>query len=123
MEREQFENIADRAFNNLPDKFKKVIENVGVIVEDYPDDEIVKRLKLTSRYQLLGLYQGVSMRGRGPFYGITPVAPDKISLYQKNIEAVCRNEQEIVEKIAEVLIHEIGHYFGMTEQEIREAGF
>ncbi|MDI6766758.1 MAG: metallopeptidase family protein [Bacteroidota bacterium] len=123
MEKEEFEKIVERAFEKLPDNFKEAIENVGIVVEDYPTDDIVIQMKLPSRYHLLGLYQGVPLKGRGSWYGMTPVAPDKISLYQKNIEGVCRSDNEIEKKIVEVLIHEIGHYFGMSEKEIRDAGY
>lgn len=123
MDRSTFEEIVDQAFDKLPDNFKQAIENVAIVVEDYPSDEIIRTMKIQSRYNLLGLYQGVPLKGRGPWYGMTAITPDKISLYQKNIEAVCHNISEIEQKIVEVLIHEIGHYFGMSEKEIREAGY
>ncbi len=123
MSREEFEKIVEEAFELLPQKFKSAIENVGILVEDYPDDELTRKVGLSSRRHLLGLYQGVPLQKRGSWYGMSPTLPDKISLYQKNIEQSCRSDQEIKEKIAEVLVHEIGHYFGMTEEEIRAAGF
>ena len=123
MEREPFEQIVEQVFELLPDKFKEAIENVGVIVEDFPDDDLVRQLKLPSKHHLLGLYQGIPLTRRGTWYGNTPVPPDKISLYQNNIEARCRTSDEVREKIREVLLHEIGHYFGMSEAEIRAAGY
>jgi predicted Zn-dependent protease with MMP-like domain len=123
MEREEFERIVERAFELLPKNFKEAVENVGILVEDFPSDEIVKKMNLTSRRSLLGLYQGVPLNQRGSWYGMSAVIPDKISLYQKNIEAVCRTDEHIEQKIAEVLIHELGHYFGMDENEIRSAGY
>ncbi len=123
MSREEFEQITEHAFESLPQRFREAIENVGVVIEDYPEDDIVRKMKLHSKYQLLGLYQGIPLPHRGSWYGMTPIIPDKISLYQKNIEALCRTESEIVAKIHEVLIHEIGHYFGMNDEEIRAAGF
>jgi len=123
MERSEFEKIVEKAFEKLPDKFKSAVENVGIVVEDYPAEELVQKLRLPSKHHLLGLYQGIPLTGRGSWYGMTPVTPDKISLYQQNIEAVCRREEEIEKKVYEVLIHEIGHYFGMSEEEIRSAGY
>ena len=123
MEREAFEKIAEQAFEGLPEQFREAIENVGVVIEEYPDEELVHKMRLRSKHHLLGLYQGVPLPLRGTWYGMTPIAPDKISLYQKNIEAVCGTEREIIDKIHEVLIHEVGHYFGMSEEEIRAAGF
>jgi predicted Zn-dependent protease with MMP-like domain len=123
MEREEFERIVERAFDRLPQNFKEAVENVGILVEDLPSDDVVRKMRLTSRRTLLGLYQGVPLNQRGSWYGMTGVVPDKISLYQKNIEAVCRTDEQIEQKIVEVLIHELGHYFGMDEKEIRNAGY
>ena len=123
MEREEFERIVERAFDRLPQNFKEAVENVGILVEDLPSDDVVRKMRLTSRRTLLGLYQGVPLNQRGSWYGMTGVVPDKISLYQKNIEAVCRTDEQIEQKIVEVLIHELGHYFGLDEKEIRKAGY
>lgn len=123
MDRAAFEKIVEQAFERLPEKFKQAIDNVGVVVEDYPDEEVVRSMRLRSKRDLLGLYQGVPLSGRGTWYGMTPVSPDKISLYQKNIEAVCQTEEEVEGCIVDTLIHEIGHYFGMSEDEIRKAGY
>src|SRR5713101_8112811 len=112
MERTAFESIVEQTFDRLPARFKEVIENVGVVVEDYPADELVRNLGLRSRNELLGLYQGVPLTKRGSWYGMNPVVPDKISLYQKNIESHCTTDDQIIDKIYEVLVHEIGHYFG-----------
>jgi predicted Zn-dependent protease with MMP-like domain len=123
MRREEFERIVAQAFEHLPEKFKSAVDNVGVVVEDYPDEELVSKMNLISNRHLLGLYQGIPLTRRGTWYGMTPVVPDKITLYQKNIEAACSTETNLVRKIQEVLIHEIGHYFGMSEEEIRTAGY
>ena len=123
MERDAFEKIVEQTFEKLPEVFKKAIDNVGIVVEDYPDDELVKRMQLPSKSNLLGLYHGIPLTGRSTWYGMTPVSPDKISIYQRNIESRCRTDKEIEQAIYEVLIHEIGHYFGMGEKEIRDAGY
>lgn len=123
MTKEEFETVVSDVYEHLPPKFKEAIENVGIVVEEYPSEEIVQTMNLRSRYDLLGLYQGIPLPKRGTWYGMTPSVPDRISIYQKNIERVCRTEEEIRNKIYEVVIHEIGHYFGMTEDELRAAGF
>jgi predicted Zn-dependent protease with MMP-like domain len=114
MDRTRFEDIAEEAFNHLPALFKKKIENVEIVVEDVP-------LSSGQHSLLLGLYHGVPLTKRGTWYGMSPVLPDRISLYQKNIESVCSTDEEIRGKIYEVLCHEIGHYFGMDESQIRNA--
>jgi predicted Zn-dependent protease with MMP-like domain len=83
----------------------------------------VQQLRLRSKHDLLGLYRGIPLPQRGTWYGATPVLPDRISLYRKNIEAGVRSDEELAARIREVLIHEIGHYFGMSEKEIRQAGY
>lgn len=120
MNRERFEEIVQKAFDSLPDQFRNNIENVHIVVEDYPPEEVVQRERY-GKYSLLGLYQGIPLTRRGTWYGASPTMPDKISLYQKNIEASCDKDEEMQRKIVEVLFHEIGHYFGMNEAQIRNA--
>ena len=123
MEQETFDSIVEKVFERLPDKFREAIENVGVFTEDYPTEDLVLKLHLPSKHHLLGLYQGIPLPQRGSWYGMTPIVPDKISLYKRNIESRCHTDEEIADLIYEVLIHEIGHYFGMSEEEIRAAGY
>lgn len=120
MTRERFEEIAQNAYDALPDDFHDTIDNVYIVVEDYPSDETQKKMK-AGRDSLLGLYEGVPLTQRGTWYGSTAVLPDKITLYQKNIEAVCSDEEEMELRIMEVLFHELGHYFGMDEAQVRKA--
>ena len=123
MDNNLFQQAADTAWEKLPEKFKSMISNTIIVIEDYPDEEIVRNMHLRSKHQLLGLYQGVPLNHRLTSYGMYAVTPDKISLYQKNIESVCRTDSEIEQKVLEVMVHEIGHHFGMTEQELHDAGF
>lgn len=120
MTREQFEHIAQTAFDALPHDFTERVENVAIVVEDYPSDEVLEQVH-GDRHSLLGLYQGIPLTKRGQWYGMTATMPDKISLYQKNIEAVCKDEAEMELRITEVLFHELGHYFGMDEAQVRKA--
>jgi predicted Zn-dependent protease with MMP-like domain len=120
MTRQRFEEIAQHAFDSLPEAFKGKVDNVQIVVEDYPSTDALSRAHAT-RSSLLGLYQGVPLPHRGTSYGMYPVGPDKITLYQNNIEAVSTSEKEIEHRIVEVLFHELGHYFGMNEQEVRQA--
>jgi predicted Zn-dependent protease with MMP-like domain len=118
MTREEFEDIAQEAFDSLPPQFRERVDNVRIVVEDYPSDELQKSLR-TDRYSLLGLYHGVPLGHRGTWYGGVPTVPDTIFLFQKNIEAESGGEGKIRKRIAEVLYHELGHYFGMNEKEVR----
>ncbi len=123
MDRVEFEKIVDECLESLPDFFKNNIDNVQISVEDYPNEEQLKKVNVFSKYSLLGLYEGIPLKSRGTSYGMYPVLPDKITLFQKNIEATSKNVETIKHRIREVLMHEIGHYFGMTEDEIRNAGY
>ncbi len=123
MELEEFERIAEEAYAALPEPFKTRIENVRIVVEDYPREDQLSKVGAASRYQLLGLYQGVPLNHRLTGYGMYPTVPDTITLFKRNIESAAGNDSRIRERIREVLIHEIAHYFGMTEEEIRKAGY
>lgn len=123
MERGEFERLAQEIFETLPATFKERIENLRIVVEDLPDEESVARIGVSSRYHLLGLYQGVPLNYRNTGYGTYPIIPDTITLFKRNIESVAGEGLLLREKIREVLMHEIAHYFGMTEEEIRKAGY
>ena len=106
------------ALKRLPPFLKEKIENVEVVIEDRASREIVQEMELRSPYELLGLYQGVPYQRRGFYYG--NVLPDKITLYQIPIESVCRTREEVEMKVREVVIHEVGHYFGFDDERLRE---
>lgn len=118
---EEFHSLMDEAIESIPSSFKEKIENLAFIVEQYPTESDLGRLGLSNKYTLLGLYSGIPFTHRSTWYA--GVTPDRIILFQKNIESHCRNITELKEKIREVVIHEIAHYFGMNEDEIRRAGY
>ena len=123
MEPAEFERIAEQVYEALPNAFKSKIENVRIVVEDLPGQELLRKVGVRSPYNLLGLYQGIPLQYRNTGYGTYPVVPDTITLFKRNIESVAGQGTLLREKIREVLIHEIAHYFGMTEEEIRQAGY
>jgi predicted Zn-dependent protease with MMP-like domain len=118
MEREKFEALVARAIDNLPPEFQRKLENVDIVVEEWPTLGQLGRAKHIHPTQLLGLYQGVPQTKRGRGYGL--VLPDKISIFQKPIEAQCRFDDEIEAKIGEVVRHEIAHHFGLDERTLRK---
>ncbi len=117
MDREKFETLVVEAIDNLPLEFRNKLENVDVIVEDWPTSGQLKKVKLGHRSQLLGLYEGVPQTKRGRGYGLVP--PDKISIFRKPIEGQCHSNEEIGVKITEVVCHEIAHHFGIDERTLR----
>jgi len=119
MQRIEFEKLVVDALDDLPEEFQQKLENIEVVVEDEPSQDILRQMNITPPNILLGLYQGVPLNKRGR--GYANVLPDKISLYQWPIESVCRDENELKERVREVVMHEIGHYFGLSEEQIRKA--
>jgi predicted Zn-dependent protease with MMP-like domain len=118
MERDKFEALVARAIDNLPPEFQRKLENVDIVVEDWPTPRQLRQIRQSHPTQLLGLYQGVPQTRRGQGYGL--VLPDKISIFQKPIEAQCRSGDEIEAKIKEVVRHEIAHHFGLDDKTLRK---
>ena len=118
MTKEEFEKLIQKAIESFPLKIKKLLDNVVVVVEDLPDDEITKKLNLPNKYALFGLYQGIPKTKRGVRYG--NVLPDKITLFQKPIEKIAQEPKKIEEIVKKTLWHEIAHHFGFDEREVRK---
>jgi predicted Zn-dependent protease with MMP-like domain len=118
MDRQDFEEIVEQEFEAVPELFRHHLENVRIVVEDQPPHQRARDSQI-----LLGLYQGIPLNKRGNDYGVYPVIPDTITLYQANIERITNSGEEIRQQIRQTLIHEIGHYYGMSEADIRSAGF
>jgi predicted Zn-dependent protease with MMP-like domain len=116
MDRIRFTQLVEEALSRLPKFFRNKIENVSIMVEDYPGQEMQEDYKGL----LLGLFHGTPKTQQSVF---ATHLPAQIFLYQKNIEKVCRTEQEVLEQIDKTLKHEIGHYFGLSEKELRRKGY
>jgi len=115
--REEFEDLVSKALDELPKRFRDRLENIVLVVEDFPPREIMRELGLKSPLGLLGLYHGVPLKHRGTRYG--NVLPDRIVIYQRPIEARVRTREELIIRIRRTVMHEIGHFFGLAESELR----
>jgi len=115
MTREEFNKLVGEALDSLPAEFRRRIENVAVLVEDRPAKPLPSEPGKPQRL-LLGLFHGIPRTNKSVFQ--LPTGPDYIVLYQKNIEAVCSNDTQVREQIRRTVIHEFGHYFGMTEEQL-----
>jgi len=115
---QEFEEAVVVALKRLPKFIKEKMENVDVVVERQASREILREMGLHSPFELLGLYQGVPYDRRGFYYG--NVLPDKITLFQIPIESISQTKEEVNEKVREVIIHEVGHYFGLDDDRLRE---
>jgi predicted Zn-dependent protease with MMP-like domain len=118
MTREQFTDLVDEALQRIPRRFRAAMKNVAVIVEDEPTLQILQEMEIEPPDSLFGLYQGTPLPERGWAYG--NALPDRISIYQRPIVEACDDEEEIRDCVAETVIHEFGHYFGMDEDQIEE---
>ncbi|MCD6218908.1 metallopeptidase family protein [Candidatus Calescamantes bacterium] len=119
MEKEKFEKLVKEAWNSLPSLFRKNVENLVILVEEDYDEE-ARELKKKKGGEILGYYRGVPLKHRGHYYG--GVCPDTVVIFKRPIESIARSEEEIKKKIREVLFHEIGHYFGFKEEDLRKMG-
>jgi predicted Zn-dependent protease with MMP-like domain len=118
MERERFEQLVIKAIESLPDEFLELMDNVDVVVEDYPTAEQLANEDIEDETLLLGLYEGIPQTRRGSYYGM--VMPDKITIFQKAIESVASSDDEIEQQIGKTVRHEIAHHFGSSEETLRE---
>jgi len=117
MKREQFVKEVEKALDSLPREFRSRIRNVAVLVEDLPPNQPSPHSEQQGRL-ILGVFHGVPTTKKSIFD--LPTGPDYIVLYQKNIEAVCSSESEVREQIRLTVIHELGHYFGMDENQLKD---
>ncbi len=118
--RRQFLRLVQQAYAELPDKVTRVLENLEVVVERWPDRELMVDLELEDRHELLGLYVGVPLPDRG---SELPQLPDLIYLFQRPIELRCSTPEEVVEEVRVTLLHEVGHYFGLDEEDLERQGY
>ena len=118
MTRQRFEKLVEEALREIPRRFRDAMANVAVVVEDDPSPDVLEDLGIEPPDTLFGLYQGTPLPERAWAFGNT--LPDRISIYQKPIEEECETDDEIRDAIAETVIHEFGHYFGLSEEEIEE---
>ena len=118
MERGQFEQLVAEALASIPKRFRKAMQNIAIVVEDEPSAEVLREMEIGPGDTLLGLYQGTPLTERHWGYG--NALPDRVLIFQGPHERESEDEDDLVVAIAETLIHEIGHYFGLSEEEIEE---
>ena len=118
MERKDFEKLVIKALENLPEIFKRSLDNVDVVIEDEPTSYQAGMVDAAHRRMVLGLYQGVPLAKRSHLM----VMPDKISIFKKNIERVCRADEDIVRLVTHTVQHELAHHFGISDKRLRDLG-
>ncbi|MBT9165787.1 MAG: hypothetical protein DDT25_00442 [Chloroflexi bacterium] len=120
MERERFEELVAAALDGLPPPFAERLENIAVMVQDWPTPDQLTATRVRHRENLLGLYEGIPLSNRGGSYNM--VLPDRITIFQRPIEMHCRSDARIIRKIQDTVRHEIAHYFGISDARLNELG-
>ena len=118
MTRARFERLVAEAVTLIPKRFRREMKNLALVVEDEPSEELLDDMEIEPPDSLYGLYQGTPLPERSWAFG--NALPDRITIFQRPIEEDCEDEDEVRAMIGETLIHEVGHYFGMSEEEIEE---
>ena len=116
--RAEFETLVERALRKLPKRFRQKIANVAVVLEEWADAETLEEMGIEPPDTLYGLYRGVDLTRRDASYG--NVLPDTITIYQGPIEEDCADEAEMAALVRDVVIHEVGHYFGLDDARLEE---
>lgn len=116
----EFEQLADVAFATLPDRFRSLCEGLVIRVEDFPDDETLDEMGCESEFELLGLFSGRGLT-EGEHLSQTGDRPNMIWLYRRPIlDYWAQSEDTIAEIVTHVLVHEIGHHFGLSDEDMEE---
>jgi predicted Zn-dependent protease with MMP-like domain len=117
LSRADFERAVGEALDSLPERFARLIENVAVVVEEEPADDDYESTEDAGDpdSEILGIYRGVALTERGQD---APLLPDEIAVFRGPINRFVRSRHEAVEEIRATVIHELGHYFGVDEEEL-----
>ena len=118
MENANFEKLVVLAVASLPLEFRELLDNVDIVIEDWPSPSQVKHMRLRSKWDLLGLYEGVPQTSRNQGYNL--VLPDKITIFKRPIEARCGSLSSLKREIARTVRHEIAHHFGIGDERLRQ---
>jgi predicted Zn-dependent protease with MMP-like domain len=119
--RRRFERLVDEALREIPEPFRSRLENVAIVVEDWPRRDQLSSLDMDENMTLLGLYEGIPLTARGDSYNL--VAPDKITLFRRPIMDICRSPAEIRAQVRTTVLHEVAHYYGIDDEELDRMGY
>lgn len=116
---DHFRELVEEAIDTIPAKFARKVRNLAIVIEELPSADLLEEMEIEDPRDLLGLYQGTPLTERGWVHANQ--LPDRITLFQRSIEDVADgDEDQIVSEIGETLIHELGHYFGLDEEQIMD---
>lgn len=119
--RRRFEALVSRALDGIPDFVAEHMNNIDVVIEDWPTRQQYEDLGLESDEWLFGLYEGTPLLERG--ITADPLFPDKITIFKGPLEEACETEEQIAEEVRRTVVHEIAHHFGIDEDRLRDLGY
>ena len=119
----EFARLVEEALKELPAQFQEFLEEVPVQIEWAPSPRLLKQLDMEEDELLMGLYQGSSLMNRSEAEGRGTPMPNHILIFQEDHELVCDSEQELVGEVRKTVLHEIGHHFGMSEEDLDQLGY
>lgn len=121
LSRRKFEVLVLKALESIPDLIRERMQNVDLVIEDWPTDEQLVALGMEPDELLFGLYEGTPLIERG--ITVDPLLPDKITIFQGPLEDACETDREIEEEIRKTVVHEVAHHFGIDEERLEELGY
>lgn len=111
----------DAALREIPPAFAEFMQRLVIDIEQSPDEAVLAGLDINDPTELLGLYQGTPLTDRSVEQ--VPAMPDRVIIYQRNIEAACNSHEELIAEIRATVLHEVGHHFGLDEDELESLGY
>ena len=111
----EFQRVVEEALDSLPERFAAMVQNVAISIEEEPNDDDFDLVE-DDEYELLGIYRGVPLTERT--YGNDPLLPDEIAIFRGPINRIAETRDEAIEEVRETVIHELGHYFGLEDDEL-----
>jgi predicted Zn-dependent protease with MMP-like domain len=117
IEPEAFEALVQQAIDGVPSEYRRLLKNVAIVVEETPSQDVLDDLGLESEDELLGLYSGISLE-QDSFFSTGGQLPARISIYRRPILRLCRSAEEVVQEVRDTVVHEIGHHFGLDDDEM-----
>ena len=117
IEPEAFEALVQQAIDGVPSEYRRLLKNVAIVVEETPSQDVIDDLGLESEDELLGLYSGISLE-QDSFFSAGGQLPARISIYRRPILRLCRSAEEVVQEVRDTVVHEIGHHFGLDDDEM-----
>ncbi|MBI4200981.1 MAG: metallopeptidase family protein [Chloroflexi bacterium] len=118
--RQQFERLVFKALEDLPPSIRQRMDNVDVVLRDWPSRADLDQAGLSEPHELFGLYQGVPITERSQY---DMALPDKITIFRRPLETACASRQELVQEVRTTVIHELAHHFGISDAELEQTDY